>query len=377
MIVHSQFLEDALAIRKKDQALRSLLPADESMIDFCSNDYLGFTRSPVLLEKVETEWLRLKSLGEKQLLGAGGSRLLAGDSVYAHELENELAVFYGSESGLLFNSGYAANTGILASVPQRGDTILYDELVHASMRDGIRLSHATAWSFAHNDLDHLEALLRKAQGRIFVAVEAFYSMDGDEVPLTELVGLCEKYQAAIILDEAHSNGLYGEHGEGIAFGQKLHSRIFARILTFGKAAGSHGAFVAGSALLREYLINFARPFIYSTALPLHDLAVIRESVRLFPAAIQERAHIFDLANFFRSKIENKHLLLPALGPIQALVIPGNDSVRSIAQKCRAEKLDVRPVLSPTVGQGKERLRIILHAYNTKSEVEKLLSVCNN
>ncbi len=298
-----QKMADKLEERRASHSIRKLIPANSSMIDFCSNDYLGLARSETVLREVEAEWKRLKSFGNHQLIGSGGSRLLAGDSDYAQELENELAVFYKSESVLLFNSGYTANIALFSSIPKRGDTILYDELIHASVRDGIRMSTAKSWSFTHNDLSNLEELLKKSTGTVYVAAEAVYSMDGDECPLEELVTLCEKYNAAFILDEAHSNGLYGEKGEGIAVAKNLHARIFARLLTFGKAAGCHGAVVAGSTLLRDYLVNFARPFIYTTALPIHDLAVIKMAVQNIGKQDQLRKQLFSFVNYFREQAE--------------------------------------------------------------------------
>ncbi len=287
--------------RRITHSIRKLIPSDSSFTDFCSNDYLGLARSESLLKKVEAEWQKLKSLKTPQLLGSGGSRLLAGDSHYAEKLESELAEFYGAESVLLFNSGYAANLGLFSSLAKRGDTILYDELIHASVRDGIRLSPAKSWSFNHNDVNHLEELLKKAEGAVFVAAEAIYSMDGDECPMSEIVGLCEKYGASFILDEAHSNGLYGKKGQGLAVEKNLHTKIFARLLTFGKAGGCHGAAVAGSANLKNYLVNFSRPFIYTTALPVHDLAVIKCAVDHLEEQKEIRQQLFSFVNYFRKK----------------------------------------------------------------------------
>jgi 8-amino-7-oxononanoate synthase len=368
-------LAAALNNRRTLHSFRSLLPADPSFIDFCSNDYLGLVRSRELLELAETEWKRLKEDGTSQLLGSGGSRLLAGNSPYAEMLENELAAFYRAESGLLFNSGYAANTGIFSAIPQRGDTILYDEFVHASVRDGIRLSAAKSWSFRHNDLAHLEALLQKAEGTIYVTAEAVYSMDGDEAPLEEMVALCEKYGAALVLDEAHSNGLYGEKGAGLAVAKGLHERLFARVMTFGKAPGCHGAFIVGSRQLRDYLVNFSRPFIYSTALPLHDLAVVRCSVAHFSKREDLRRQLFSLVDYFRNAALAHSIPLTAShSAIQAVIVPGNENARKLAAACREKKLDVRAILSPTVPEGKERLRIILHSFNSEGEVDDLVKI---
>lgn len=372
----AQRLAEALEQRRQSNSLRRLSPPNPSFTDFCSNDYLGLARSSVVRDRVLQEWEKLSQENATQWLGSGGSRLLAGDSSYAEQLEKELAGFYRSEAGLLFNSGYAANTGLFSALPKKGDTVLYDELIHASVRDGLRMSAAKSWSFQHNDVVHLEALLRKAEGAVYVAAEAVYSMDGDECPLEAIVSLCEQYGAALILDEAHSNGLYGGEGEGLAVAKGLHDKIFARVMTFGKAPGCHGAFVAGSNDLRDYLVNFSRPFIYSTALPVHDLAVIHAAVNSFRVMHEARRKLSELIAYFRGNLSGKtHFeLLPSASAIQAVLIPGNEEARAVAENCRKEKLDVRAILSPTVPAGEERLRIILHSFNTTAEVDQLIKV---
>ncbi len=368
-------MAEALEKRRGENALRSLVPADPSFVDFCSNDYLGLARSEEFLRAVEEEWARLRSAKTAQLVGSGGSRLLAGDSTYAHELENELAGFYKSEAALLFNSGYMANIALFSCLPKKGDTVIYDELIHASVRDGMRLSPAKTWSFRHNDTAHLEELLAKAGGTIYVAAEAIYSMDGDACPLAQVVSLCEKHNAALILDEAHSNGLYGEKGEGLAVAAQLEQKIFARLLTFGKAAGCQGAVVAGSALLREYLVNFARPFIYTTAPPLHDMAAIRASVRYFSGQNGLRAKLAELVEYFHARMPGALSRGPRpFSAIQAVLIPGNAQVKAVAAACREKRLDARAILSPTVPEGQERLRVILHAFNTKAEIDELVKI---
>lgn len=367
-------MADKLEERRASHSLRKLIPSDASLVDFCSNDYLGLARSETLLKMVDEEWEKIKSLHPHQLIGAGGSRLLSGDSIYAQELERQLAEFYKSEAALIFNSGYAANIALFSAVAKRGDTILYDELVHASVRDGIRMSNAKSWSFGHNNLESLETLLKKADGLVYVAAESIYSMDGDECPLIGLVELCGKYGAALILDEAHSNGLFGANGEGIAVANNLQSKIFARLMTFGKAAGCHGAVIAGSAVLHDYLVNFARPFIYTTALPLHDLAVIKMAVRNFSKQEILRKQLFSFVNYFREQAEQYSSinLLSSHSPIQGILIRGNENTRRIAAICVENRMEVRAILSPTVPEGQERLRVIIHAFNHPLEMDELL-----
>jgi 8-amino-7-oxononanoate synthase len=378
MIIPGKFTAENRLIQALEErffkfSLRRLRIPEPGLADFTSNDYLGLAHSGQLQQLVAAETDQLRASGITQLLGSCGSRLLSGNSAYAENLEAEFAAFYKSQAGLIFNSGYAANLSLFGSVPQRGDFILYDELIHASVRDGIRLSNAKSWSFRHNDMDDLESLLKKTResgaGQIYVAAEAIYSMDGDRCPLEELVRLTTDFDAALILDEAHSNGICGEHGEGLAVEKNLQDKIFARLLTFGKAAGCHGAFVAGSKILREYLINFGRSFIYSTALPVHDLVVMKCAKDIFSGMHAERKKLESLVLHFQTAM-NLHAEFTS--PIRALIIPGNEEVKKVADACREQKLDVRAVLSPTVPAGKERLRTIFHAFNSESEVDQLI-----
>lgn len=380
-ITHSinKTLSERLAVYQQAGLLRQLRTADE-FVDFCSNDYLGFARSTVLRQAIQQADLR----SDNSRTGATGSRLLAGQSALADEVEQELAQFYQTESALIFNSGYDANIGLLSCLPKAGDTLLTDELIHASMIDGARLSYATRHRFKHNDLADLTTKLQQATqlgGQIFVAVESVYSMDGDMAPLTDLVDICEKYGAALLVDEAHATGVYGsgpsgQGGEGLVVALGLQDRVFARVHTFGKALGVHGATIVGPAVLRQYLINFARPFIYTTALPPHSLLAMwcaHEYVKQNPGA-SEQLHK-QLAYFRQRAVE----LLPdatwtdSQSPIQCLLIPGNGRARAVAAEAQQIGLDVRAILSPTVPAGQERLRLCIHAFNTTNEIDNLLA----
>ncbi|MGF1925868.1 MAG: aminotransferase class I/II-fold pyridoxal phosphate-dependent enzyme, partial [Bacteroidia bacterium] len=245
------FLQHKLNERKEKNRLRSLsystLP-----VDFCSNDYLGFARSKDLHHLIAAETERLSILRN----GATGSRLLSGNHLYTEEVEKFIADYHRCPAALLFNSGYDANVGLLSSIPQRGDTIITDELIHASLIDGARLSHAERYRFKHNDLADLESKLRNSKGICYVVVESIYSMDGDQAPLTEICKLCSTYEANLIVDEAHAIGVFGENGEGLIQQLSLEANVFARIVTYGKALGVHGAAILGSNVLRNYLINF-------------------------------------------------------------------------------------------------------------------------
>jgi len=357
------FLERKLQERAASNAFRRLRLPD-GKIDFCSNDYLGIATNGLIergLEDVHPPH------------GSGGSRLLAGNYPLIEDTERLLATFHSAEAGLIFNSGYDANLGLLSCIPQRGDTILYDALSHASIRDGIRLSFAKAFSFIHNDITDLEKRLRSAEGSIFVVTESVFSMDGDQAPLAEMAALCQRYGAHLIVDEAHATGVIGPRGEGLVQSQHLEAACLARMHTFGKAVGCHGAIVLGSRRLRDYLINFARSLIYTTALPASAMLAIRTAYRLFPDMAAERAHLQTLIRTFRdAPIAYKKL--SSHTPIQGVVAPGNEAVRALADRLQGEGFDIRPILYPTVPRGEERLRIVLHAFNTAEEMDALIGL---
>jgi 8-amino-7-oxononanoate synthase len=361
------FLLKHLSLRKEQHAFRELRIPAPGMTDFCSNDYLGLARSAAMQEAVHT-LLQARPF----MHGSTGSRLLAGNYVWIEEAESMLAAFHQSPAALIYNSGYDANIGLFSSVPQKGDTIIYDQLIHASIRDGIRLSKAQAFSFAHNDVHDLQKKLKHAEGNIFVAVESVYSMDGDMAPLADFSALCDKFNAHLIVDEAHATGVVGEKGEGLV--QHLKLQCFARVHTFGKAVGCHGAVVLGSENLRNYLINFSRSFIYTTALPHTAIAAIMASYDLFPYMNSARQHLSSLISQFQNAGLNA---LPSETPIQVVLAPGNEVIRQLAAKLQEANLDVRAIMHPTVPRGKERLRIVLHSYNTTEEVDKLIAILHS
>jgi 8-amino-7-oxononanoate synthase len=364
-------IAEILSKRESKGALRKLYVTDKG-IDFCSNDYLGFARSPLLSSMIDEAMSKLKVTN-----GSGGSRLLAGNSKYAEELEDFLAVKHAAPAALVFNSGYDANVGLFSSVPSTGDTIIYDELIHASIHDGIRLSRATSFPFRHNDVAHLEERLQKAKGNVFVVVESIYSMDGDAAPLENIVELCEKFIAHCIVDEAHATGVFGL-GKVQELG--LQDKVYARVYTFGKAMGCHGAVVLGSALLKQYLVNYARSFIYTTSLPLHSLVSIECAYKLLEKSSEDvkklHANIkyFKSMTFFQSKIKSDNKWIDSQSAIQSLVVSGNEKVKKLALAIQERNMDVRPIMSPTVSKGKERIRVCLHAYNTIDEIDVLLNV---
>lgn len=357
-------LSDSLEKRQEQNLLRKLSVVNKR-IDFTSNDYLGFAKSKELFNMIEH-----KITANEKTIGSGGSRLLSGNSKEAEELESFLAKYYNSEAALLFNSGYDANIGLFSSVAKKGDTILYDDLVHASIHDGIRLSRAESFPFRHNDITHLAERLKQSKGDIFIAVESVYSMDGDIAPLREIADLCKKHNANLMVDEAHATGVFGK---GLVQNFKLENDVFARINTFGKAMGCHGAVALGSETLKKYLVNYARSFIYTTALPLHSLISIECAHHLLEKSIAIQNILFENIAYFRKKIEalNKYQWLNSISAIQSLIIPGNNAVRELCFKIQERDMDARPILSPTIPKGRERIRVCIHSYNTKEEIDLL------
>lgn len=367
-----QYIQHKLQQRQSENNFRSLT-LKPGLIDFTSNDYLGLSKSDALKQAVIAE---VKNLP----LGSTGSRLLSGNSEYVQQLETYLAQLHHSEDALLFNSGFDANYGLLSTLPYRGQTIIYDELVHASIHDGIKAGKATSVSFKHNNLADLEAKLQQAEGIKYVVVESLYSMDGDFAPLREILALCSQYNAALIVDEAHASGILGTNGTGRILQEGLQGACTARIHTFGKAIGGNGAVILCSSELKSFLVNYCRPFIFSTALPFYNLAHIKCAYQWLqtPEAQAETEKLFALIKLFRSKVTNPHVqLLPGETPVQSVVIPGNDAVRKFALQLQQAGFDVRPILSPTVPRGTERIRICIHSYNSMAEVSSLAENINS
>lgn len=363
-------LSSSLRKRKDDNALRSL-SVNDRLIDLSSNDYLGFARSTELHEAIEA----FVHEHGKSRNGSSGSRLLSGNTRFAEELEAYIAAYHHAEAALIFNSGYDANVGLFSCIAKKDDTILYDELIHASVHDGIRLNYAQAYRFRHNDVQHLEERLKAGKGNLFVAVESVYSMDGDHAPLEAIAALCEKYNANLIVDEAHATGVFGADGGGRVNELGLEDKVFARVHTYGKALGVHGAAIVGSALLKEYLVNYSRAFIYTTALPFHSLASIRCAYeQMQQKGSEEKKKLFTLVQLFKEKAGGKLQLVESDSPIQCMIVPGNAEVKKAAKALQDAGFDIRPILSPTVPRGAERLRICLHAFNTVQEITGLVDV---
>jgi 8-amino-7-oxononanoate synthase len=316
--------------------------------------------------------------------GATGSRLLSGNHRLYNIVEDVLSNFHNSEASIIYNSGYDANIGFFSSIPQRGDIILYDEYIHASIRDGIIMSNAKAYKFKHNDLGHLDEILKRVQhDNVYIVTESVFSMDGDSPDLKTMAEISKKQNAFLVVDEAHAIGVFGTRGNGLIQSLGIENQIFARIITFGKAMGCHGAAILGSEKLKQYLVNFSRSFIYTTALPPHSLATIHASYNELvisnnkeksPHAIQKLHYNIQ---FFKSQIIKeglKNSFIESHSAIQCCIIPGNKKVKLIAEKFQTSGFDVKAILSPTVPIGQERLRFCLHSYNSEEEISEVLKL---
>lgn len=355
----------------KEKHLFRFLKTNYPSIDFSSNDYLGFSTQGFLLEKI-------KLMGHSDKFGSTGSRLISGNSELFNEVEKEIAKFHSADSALIFNSGYDANLGLLSSVPQKGDLVISDELIHASLIDGIRLSFATHFKFKHNDISDLKELLgrqREKYNEVYLVVESVYSMDGDLAPLKELIEICKQFKLRLIVDEAHAIGVFGEKGRGLCEEQKVEKESFARVYTYGKAMGCHGAAVVGSDQLKDFLINFSRSFIFTTAMPEHSLQAIRAAYDLLRTTDQiERLR--NNISYFNQKLESKNSFIQNESSIHCKIIPGNKIVQDLEFTLAEKNLFVKSIKSPTVKEGEERIRVCLHSYNTQEQIDLLLSILN-
>ncbi|MEK8179213.1 8-amino-7-oxononanoate synthase [Flavobacterium buctense] len=371
-------LQAKLQQRQANNALRQL-PMGKDLVDFASNDYIGFAHSETIFSQTH-QYLLDNNIKTN---GATGSRLISGNHHLYEATESFIANFHQVETALIFNSGYDANVGFFSAVPQRNDVILYDELCHASIRDGIQMSHAKAYKFGHNDTEDLARLLQKLQTpnsklqTVYIITESVFSMDGDCPNLEELAALAEKYNAYLVIDEAHALGVFGELGEGVVQSLGLQDKVFAHIMTFGKGLGCHGAAILGSAELKSYLVNFARSFIYTTGLSPHSVATILvayQHLATEKSALQSLRNNILFFNQEKLRLGVKPMFVYSKSAIQCAIIPGNDKVKSIATQLQQKGFDVKPILSPTVPEGQERLRFCLHSYNSEKEISNVLEL---
>ncbi|HXO61753.1 MAG TPA: 8-amino-7-oxononanoate synthase [Candidatus Acidoferrales bacterium] len=341
-------------------------------VNLCSNDYLGLADNPALKQNV------IDAVAKASRIGGTGSRLLSGHAAVWTELEEEFAAFAGSEAALYFGSGYAANIGLLTSLANKNDVIFSDALNHASIIDGIRLSGARKIIYSHRDLNALESSLKENQskpGRKLIVTETVFSMDGDVAPLDAIVVLAEKYGASVIVDESHATATHGPGGRGIA-SQFLSDRgVVAAMHTCGKALASAGAFVCGSAVLREHLINHARTFIFSTAMPPYIAEQIRAALRLAAGMDSERAELYARSQDFAKSLQRDGWeSFGTTTQIVPAVIGANDAAVAAAQFLQRAGFAVRAIRPPTVPPGTARLRFSVTHKISAAELERLAAV---
>ncbi|PKB42952.1 8-amino-7-oxononanoate synthase [Cellulophaga sp. RHA19] len=380
-----QKLQKKLEERQQNMSLRTL-PVFKQLVDFSSNDYLGFSGNAIIFNATHQYLINHNFLKN----GATGSRLLSGNHNLYDELESKLALFHQSKAAIVYNSGYDANIGFFSCVPQRGDLVFYDEYIHASIRDGIAMSNAKSYKFKHNSLSDLEKLVERHSAIIkddetatYVVTESVFSMDGDSPNLKEMALFCKEYKLFFVVDEAHAVGVFSDLGQGLVQELQLVDLVFARIITFGKALGCHGAAILGSVELKNYLVNFSRSFIYTTALAPHSVASILQSYYFLESkeGKMQQQLLQSAIQFFKNEVDQRGLkeyFIPSNSAIQCCLISGNNKVKSIAKKLEENGFNVKAILSPTVPRGEERLRFCLHAYNTPKEIEKVITVlCNH
>jgi 8-amino-7-oxononanoate synthase len=356
---------DALAAKARLRALTATRG-----LDFTSNDYLALAQSAALRDAAAA------ALARGVPVGAGGSRLLRGNHPEHEALEEEAAVFFGSETALYFPTGYAANAAIAATLPREGDLIVHDALMHASFRAGLEPSRIAAKAAPHNDVDAMDEIIAEwraggGTGRVWIAVETLYSMDGDRAPLAELVALAARHDAMLILDEAHATGVYGDQGRGLGAEYEGAPNIIS-LHTCGKGLGAAGALICLPRLYRDFLVNRGRSFIYSTAPSPLMAAVVREALKISAGAQQERAQLAALVRHAGEGL--KTLGLPFSGSqIVPVIVGTDDRAMALASALQAKGYDIRAIRPPTVPEGTARLRIALTLQVTPDDLDALFA----
>jgi 8-amino-7-oxononanoate synthase len=339
------------------------------LLSFCANDYLGLAADPRLAEA-------MRQATRVYGVGSGAAHLISGHSAAHHALEEELADFLGSERALLFSTGYMANLGVLGALTGRGDTILQDRLNHASLLDGARLSGARLRRYRHVDMDGLERILPGAGGNRLLASDGVFSMDGDVAPLRRLVDLAARHDVALMIDDAHGFGVLGEQGRGSIDAAGLAPRdVPIHMATMGKALGTAGAFVAGSAALIETLVQQARSYIYTTAMPAALAAATRASLRIMAQEQWRRDRLQLLVARFRAGAQQIGLaLMDSDTPIQPILLGDAHIALAWSEALLAQDILVTAIRPPTVPAGSARLRVTLSATHEEAQVDRLLEV---
>jgi len=339
-------------------------------VDFSSNDYLALADCARMRRAI------IGALERGVPCGSGGSRLLRGNDPEHERLEEEAARFFNAERALLFGSGYAANTALLATLPQRDDLVVYDEYVHASAHDGMKLGRASSVLFLHNDVgaaaDAIRAWRQRGgSGTPWIVVESLYSMEGDRAPLAELRSLAEQCAGFLMIDEAHATGVFGPNGRGLAAEFEGCDYVLA-VHTGGKALGIGGALVTGSAILCDFLINRARPFIFATAPSPLVAAAIRESLTILRDEPERRSRLTALARYGRAGLQKRLGLRAPDSQILPIIIGESELALRIAERVQAAGFDVRAIRPPTVPPGTARLRLSISLHVDERSIDSLI-----
>jgi 8-amino-7-oxononanoate synthase len=357
---------NALADRGRLRSLRG-----RSGIDFASNDYLG------LADSAELRQAAVDALGRGVPVGAGGSRLLRGNHPEHEALEREAAAYFGAESALYFGAGYVANFAIFSTLPQRGDLVVHDELIHASVHEGVRRGRAEAVGVAHNDIDAFDAAISKwraagGKGRPWLAVESLYSMDGDSPNLAELFAVADRHDAMVVIDEAHATGVLGSQGRGLAAPFEGRHNVIT-LHTCGKALGTSGGFILASKILRDFLVNRARPFIFATAPSPLIAAVTRAALEISRTNPERRGRLASLVGFAGNELRRRCKIEPSGSQILPVIVGSDPAAVALAASLQRRGFDVRAVRPPTVPEGTARLRIALTLHVDEAIVTNLFA----
>ncbi len=364
MLLQAQ-ADDLTTLNGADR-LRRLQP--RGGVDFASNDYLALAGAPRLRAAVAA------ALARGVPVGSGGSRLLRGNDPEHEALEAEAAAFFGSETALFFSSGYAANSALFATLPQRGDLVVYDALIHASAHEGMKLGRAATIAAKHNDPGAIEETIAAwrregGTGRPWIAVESLYSMDGDRAPLGDLMTVALRHEAMLLIDEAHATGVFGDRGRGLAAGLEGQENVIT-LRTCGKALGCEGALLCGPRTMRDFLVNRARGFIFSTAPSPLIAAAVRESLRIVADESERRARLAERIAFAERTLAPCGVTATG-SQILPLIVGADAAAMRLASALQAAGFDVRGIRPPTVPAGTARLRISLTLNVTEAEVMAL------
>ncbi|GKU77412.1 8-amino-7-oxononanoate synthase [Paenibacillus sp. L3-i20] len=341
-----------------------ILRGNRLLLNLASNDYLGLAQHPAIVETIRESLLT-------EGVGSRASRLVTGNRTPYGKLEEELSNWQHSEASLVFANGYMANTGVISALVGRDDVVFSDQLNHASIVDGILLSRAEHARYRHNDMEHLRTLLQKYshKRRKLIVTDAIFSMDGNVANLRELVALKQEYDAMLMVDEAHSGGIYGECGEGMCFHLGLQNEVDIHMGTFSKSFGVYGAYVCGSQTLIRYLINKARPLIYSTALPPSLIAGISTALAIVQGEQWRRERLYALSDLFRSSLQNAGFNVgTGNSPIIPLIVGDNDTALRFSRVLESNGIKTVAIRPPTVPNGTARIRFSLSAAHTEKEL---------